>query len=389
MDESLREKARLIEQACGIPCVAVEPGEVPEHHFCARCGRCEPQTMHKYGLYEAQRWGGQFVYFCARGLAFAASSVTDELRWLLGGCIAGPVALGQPEDYDEPDLCDLLARSEVRCIPAEQMNAIAELLTLVALTSSHRTVDWYGMQKDLSSVISRFRGSSVEKDDTYPIELEGHLQQAIAEGDGGRARSVLNRLLNHLYFANRGDLSVIRARTEELMVLLGRAAIAGGAEMATVFELNDAMRETIQSITSFDELNLWVGAMIDRYMGYLFEFNDARHADVIHKTIGYIREHAHEKLTLDELAKAVYLSRSYLSRIFKAETGMNLSNYINRERIRRACSLLVNTDMSISHIAHAMGFDEQSYFTRIFTQTTGVSPSRYRQENKKVSKGSK
>lgn len=92
----------------------------------------------------------------------------------------------------------------------------------------------------------------------------------------------------------------------------------------------------------------------------------------------YIAYHVNEDLSIDSLAAKVYLSQSYLSYIFKKETGMNLSRYIKQCRMEKAQELLKNTNMKIVQICEKVGFSNVSYFCQSFREYCGVSPDKYR-----------
>lgn len=104
-------------------------------------------------------------------------------------------------------------------------------------------------------------------------------------------------------------------------------------------------------------------------------------ADVIHHTKRYIDEHLGEDLTLVMLAELVYLNPSYLSRLFKQATGINLFDYILNARIARAKELLQDEQLKIYDIASRTGFGSPSYFIRTFRKETGRTPQEYREQH--------
>jgi len=92
----------------------------------------------------------------------------------------------------------------------------------------------------------------------------------------------------------------------------------------------------------------------------------------------YIRAHYDHKLTLDDIAQHVYLSRSYLSSLFREETGQTLFSYINRVRVEKSKLFLMDSTVALAHAAAMCGFEDQSYFTKVFRKITGMSPKQYR-----------
>ncbi|MGM9607621.1 MAG: helix-turn-helix domain-containing protein [Oscillospiraceae bacterium] len=92
----------------------------------------------------------------------------------------------------------------------------------------------------------------------------------------------------------------------------------------------------------------------------------------------YIAKHYMKTLTLEEISKHVHLNASYLSIVFKKETGQNFSDYLTSYRIEMAKNMLRQGDMSIAAISEAVGYADSKYFSRIFTRLVGIKPSAYR-----------
>lgn len=114
-----------------------------------------------------------------------------------------------------------------------------------------------------------------------------------------------------------------------------------------------------------------------------------RESDVSHKNphfeeriVNYIQEHYPEKILIKDLAKTEHVSESYLSRKFKAHTGMTIVSYINQCRIEEAQFLLVSTDLTVNEIAYRIGFETPKYFFRVFKEIIGSSPGEFRKKYK-------
>jgi AraC-like DNA-binding protein len=103
----------------------------------------------------------------------------------------------------------------------------------------------------------------------------------------------------------------------------------------------------------------------------------------IWKARNFIREHSDEELSLTRVAKVVNISANYLSEKFKEVTGVNFVDYIARTRTEKARELLENSNLRISEIAFAVGFQSLSQFNRIFKKLSGRSPSAYRTARRK------
>ena len=92
----------------------------------------------------------------------------------------------------------------------------------------------------------------------------------------------------------------------------------------------------------------------------------------------YIYTHFGDELGVEQLADMVYLAPSYLSTVFKKETGQNLSKFIKQYRMEKAKDMLENTNMKIVNISEACGYQNVSYFCQSFRECYGVSPQKFR-----------
>jgi signal transduction histidine kinase/DNA-binding LacI/PurR family transcriptional regulator/AraC-like DNA-binding protein len=101
---------------------------------------------------------------------------------------------------------------------------------------------------------------------------------------------------------------------------------------------------------------------------------------LIKQTIAYIQQNYTRSFTLKELADTIGISRNYLSRIFKQDTGISLWDYINRYRICKASELLLLSNESITEIAAQVGYEDGGYFSRVFREITGCSPRAYKHQ---------
>ena len=178
-------------------------------------------------------------------------------------------------------------------------------------------------------------------------------------------------------------LDKIKERITELIVQLSRFSIEGGAEISQIFSLNHNYLKEVERFENIEQLSVWLSSVMNEYFSYVFELQDVKHADSIYKAERFIKENYMQKISLNDVAGHVYLSKAYLSKIFKEETGISLVNYINRLRIDKSKTLLKDHSLSLADIAALVGFDDQSYFSKIFKGITGVSPGKYRKNPSK------
>lgn len=355
----------------------------PFHEDCPipACG-CDAITSHLYGAYEAERWDGKYIYYCPRGLVFLATPPILPGEAMDYCLITGPILMmNSSEDLFEDILPNSEDLTEVPRFTTAQARALSELIAL-AVSSFSLEDQAPAVDSGRQAVMLQrmYELSDRDKSMGYPIKTERLLQEHIRRGDKEAAQALLNELLVHIYYVANGDLEIIKARVRELLVLMNRAAIDGGADVDEILALCRRYEQEVDGLTSIETLNRWIGAILHKFTGFVFDFHDIKYQNMIFQTTAFIKEHLAEKLSLDQAAEHVYLSKSYFCRIIKEELGCTFTEYVNRLRIERSKALLSGTGMSIAEIACAVGFDDQSYFCRIFKKQTGVAPGSYRKK---------
>lgn len=115
---------------------------------------------------------------------------------------------------------------------------------------------------------------------------------------------------------------------------------------------------------------------------YLNKYDDSNPV-IIEKIQNYIKENFKEDISRKKIANFVSLNPSYLSRLFKKEMGLTLTEYITELRLKEAKKLLIETEKTITIIAEEVGYKNYSYFSKIFKEEFGVTPWEYKKNYQK------
>ncbi len=102
---------------------------------------------------------------------------------------------------------------------------------------------------------------------------------------------------------------------------------------------------------------------------------------VLAQTLQYMNRHYQEPLTIPELAKQANISCGYFRVLFRETTGSTPSEYLTQLKLKNACMLLYQTNLSIKEIASQVGFSDQLYFSRVFRKQYGIPPQLFRKQN--------
>lgn len=100
--------------------------------------------------------------------------------------------------------------------------------------------------------------------------------------------------------------------------------------------------------------------------------------NAVERAISIMWDRYHEPLSLDAMADSAFLSRFYFSRLFRSKTGTSPGRFLTAIRLYKAKNLLLETDMSVTDIAYAVGYNSLGTFISRFTRSVGISPARYR-----------
>lgn len=166
------------------------------------------------------------------------------------------------------------------------------------------------------------------------------------------------------------------------VTLASRAAIRGGMDAEEALLLSDRYIRRCEVTDSAEAITNLQFHMISDYTARVERLRiGGEPSQLVCGVTNYVRRHLSETVTTEQIADALYISRTHLSARFHAEAGMTLSSYIRREKTEEAKRLLRYTDKSLSAISSYLGFSSQSHFARVFRALVGITPGEYRQKH--------
>ncbi|MDR0600912.1 MAG: helix-turn-helix domain-containing protein [Treponema sp.] len=349
--------------------------------------------MHIDAIKEAFRHKGSYTYTCALGFAFWTSPVYSDGRFI-GALLGTGHRSIDAEEADElfrryslGEISKEEFRKKITRFPRSDMKkirALAELLHICAESLSSGNEDYHEtlrrraeQQAAISAHIEKLKSRRFSA--AYPIEKERKLLAAVRRGENEKTGELLSEILAIILFTKPGDFKYLQCRAIELAVLLFRTDINPGYADKSLLETNGACVKRIQESKTAEDLIDVLYLSVQRMTEQIFSFREIRHAAALRKAERYILENYTRKISLQEIALASDLSAPYFSTIFKEEMGENLSSYLNRLRVEKAGRMLLETDLTLSEIASSCGFEDQSWFSKIFKSYMGQSPGKYRE----------
>ncbi len=217
----------------------------------------------------------------------------------------------------------------------------------------------------------------------YPYELECQLIAKVKIGDRTGAKEILNSLLGKILFHNPGNINLLKGRLVELLSVLSRAAAQGGVDINALLNKNLEYIHNVLGIDTQEDICVWISHALDDFIESVYTSQDAKKMRQLKPAIEFMQYSFDRPLTLADIAAVAHLSPSRLAHLFREQMGMTLIDYLTGVRINYAKRLLLTTETNCTHICYEAGYNNQSYFTRVFKQVTGMTPSAFRAQNKR------
>jgi two-component system response regulator YesN len=384
-----------------------------EHEgFCAFCKiiRSDPrgrkrctESMDKAGKLAAQL-GEPYISRCHAGLIEFAAPILFKEHYL-GSISCGPVLmwewdeiaiqefLSRTSDLDINREALLAASREIKVLNGRNVQAAAELLFIITNYFAKSSIITLQQRKELSEQQSKLaelifvqkkaeeRISYLEdrvRQNEYPMDKENDLLNKVRMGDRKGAKKILNELLAVIFLHFSGNMELIKARVLELVIVISRAAVEGGARLDKLLGLNYSFICELASIHRFEDVCFWIVKVLDTFLDTVYESRNIKNSKLLGEAIQYIRENFNENLSLESVSQQIFISPYYLSHLFKEELGITFLEYLTRIRMEEAKKMLLDRTMTILDISNRVGYDDPGYFSKVFKKNMGISPSQYR-----------
>lgn len=354
------------------------------------------EKVHIKASQRAIELGETYIFSCHANLNHMVFPLVNQ-NTLFGSILVGPFLMDQPDStlllgldkrfhLNTSALLDLYEELDsITIIPSRMVTHISRLLYYLfsdlILDGKRQLAVNRGklhQQSQINESIQSLKKSDTDSAASYPIDLERELLTRVKTGNLDGAKATLNDLLGYVFFSEGNSLEFIKNRSVELCSLLSRAAIEGGATSDSIFRINNRFLKSLDSMHSLDDLCYHLQETVETFTECVFHYIPNKNNEIIKKAIQYISQNFAETITLDDVAGHVHLNPAYFSTIFKQSTGSSFKEYLNMIRIEEGKRLLSSTNFPIIDIAMAVGFEDQSYFSKVFKRYTGLTPKQFR-----------
>ena len=224
--------------------------------------------------------------------------------------------------------------------------------------------------------------SENERGHQIGVDFENKMVQAVKTGDLATLKELLTGPVD---YSKVGTLSAEKNKENEYLIVsvIGvctRAAVAGGVPVETAFQLGDVYLRKLSKAVVRQEPFLVLGYQVMIEFTELVKRTREERSNLsyVNACKEYIEKNLRKDLKVGDIAPAIGVSRTYLSRLFHQEEGITVQQYVQKEKCRHAAQMLQYSDHSIAQIALYLGFSSQSYFGACFQTWYGMTPNAYR-----------
>ena len=339
--------------------------------------------------------GEPYIFFCRAGLSNMAFPLIENgsvegyfiagpfvMKKLKSSSISNFVQMNAINDDELTDIMDFAGTLPVFTI--EEISGLSILFYNSVVSTMNSSADYQNAKKDFNDQITlggMIRQSKKDRlSSAFPAEMTDDLINAIIGGKTVQAEKISSRILERLYVICLGDLDEIKT-----MILWITATIIknfSGEERFSFGEFAEMDMDIINKINeaaTTDELSETFRGLIKRISADLVSSVYPGASPLIARSLRYIKSNYTRKIKLTDISSELHVNPTYFSALFSQEMGRPFTDYILELRIGKAKDLLRNTNMDIVDISGASGFENQSYFTKIFRKRTGQTPRQYRQ----------
>lgn len=385
----------------------VVSSQASKKKFCSLVKECSGsqlcQKSYKDAGEQAAKWNEPYIFRCHAGLIVWACPVFSNKKHI-ANLISGQVLMWQQDDYFSYEIKSLATRlkldekallesmQELKIISAPEVQSAADLLSVTANYLSQGGLHLLDYQQKLRTVGSwiwvennKQKNISFDHKDTphhYLLKLESEIIQEIRVGNLENAKKILEKLVLKFFVYSKGRIEVYKGLSMEFIGLLVRLSTESEMDFNESIRISSPKFGELEEADTLEKVMLWLLNAGNSYIEELLAQNGLDNGnDTINKAVFFIQNNfTSATLSLAEVSKACFISPAYLSRLFKKEKGYSITKHINNVRIEQAKLLLQTPEITVMDVAYRVGYNDRSYFNKVFKQITGLSPNEYRKK---------
>ena len=191
-------------------------------------------------------------------------------------------------------------------------------------------------------------------------------------------QSVHETLLEAAARKQTGDIASLTLACNEILLHICKILYEGGVDISDHFQAGSLGLRLPDSLSKLEDIQTWFDGLLDAAAGQLENQARQNSSHLINRIQQYVNTHYAQPINNALIAGEFGYSPNYVGRLFRDATDMNLNDYIKEVRVARARDLLQHTAMRITDVARETGFSDAQYFSVVFRQKTGCTPTEFR-----------
>lgn len=214
---------------------------------------------------------------------------------------------------------------------------------------------------------------------SYPFELEHQYIESLKYVNNKKSEEILEHFVNKAIKISNQDPALFKGLITEFIIIVSRRLCDDeNVNLSSVFS-SKTIYNNISRLDSIDDIKELLTDFTQNVSNYFKNKNSSGCRKIINDIKQYIRENYFKSITLRQVANDYFMNESYLSDLFKKETGCSFTKYLTKIRMERAKVLLKQMDLKTYDISEMVGYNDSRYFNKIFKKYYSMTPFEYRE----------
>lgn len=227
-------------------------------------------------------------------------------------------------------------------------------------------------------------GIAVMLDEDYKYVQQNYrnekiILEYIKVGDVDQLRAFMKQLTD-FYMPERVPHNIMRNNKNKLIILntlATRKAIEGGLDIYLAHQISTKHGLEIERATTSFDIERIAMTILENFTIAVRDLQNAKYSNLVRELMLYLNRHVTEPLSLDKIAKELFVTKEHIARLTKKETGQTINELLTKMKMLEAEKLLEEKTLSITEIAYYLGYSSPSHFSAIFMKINGCSPRQY------------
>jgi two-component system response regulator YesN len=214
------------------------------------------------------------------------------------------------------------------------------------------------------------------------VKDEKQIMLAIKAGDIEEINQYLDNIFDRIT-EFRVSYKSVQMICIELIGIANRIARESALDIKELYNNNKIPYEEMKKHETIMDVKKWIGTIYQRLITLLLGYNmHGKYTEPTNKALEYLRKNYANDISLNQTAEYIGVNSSYLSRVFKEDYGMGFAEYLNSIRVKQAKYLIERTDIKLKEIVKQVGFNNYTYFFKVFKMVAGITPIEYKEKCK-------